>query len=500
MKIIIPDGIHIKEKNFKSLFDFIKEKKITKIIVTKHDDIKSLYGNYNEKIIKDIDEDLYLKLNDLSKEELFNYSNKDINLFEISKTEILSYVITLENWYSLPINNDSIEIYDKLWKENKDILIKNIVISNFWIDFWFNCIKLNKGITHSISFSGSLIYIKSLTKILINTNIKSFLVEHFLTGLDYYFEEKHDYISNNSDIKLNNYYNSIELPSKKTIEFEKEKKKSINKFLMRNNKNVKQPEIDTGLKLEKNTILILGQVINDFSILEQQNKIINISYFYINLIEQILKNTDFNIIFKAHPWENHKINLKKALTKEIIMNFINKKSKNEQKRIQIVENSNLDYLIENSEYIVSYCSQSLIECAFKGKKTIQFGDAFYGKKGFTYDYKYNEIDIFVKDLNNSKIRKILNKKEWDMFEIFLIKIFQFTLISWHNSGKKSLESKFKIPDVINLYVKKAPIKKTIIEKTIEKEIIVKKRNYFKLIKKMITKPKQFIKDSKMMKK
>jgi len=438
LKILFADDLHFHKRGFKSLFEFIEKYKIKHHFI-KHSDKKLLqcFGNYKSFKSKFLDNYEYVEK--FSKKELFSYRHKAINIYKLSKAEMLTYTMTLPNWYNEKIPYDDRFIFDKLYTENKELLLLNMGVAIYWVEFWQDVLKNNEQFTHCCIFSGSLIYQKSLIEISKNTPMEAMIFEHFFTGNNYYCEHKYDHIANNSDIKFSNYYNKVlDIQDIDNISFENEKIKAINKVINTSNKNVKQPErVDEKIfHNEQKTVLILGQVINDFSIIETKLENICSLSFYKELIFKIVDNTDFNVIFKAHPWERQKANLKSSLTYNELMKFII--NNNFHKRVILVEDYNLTSLFEQSNIITTFCSQSALEASFVGKKVVQFGDAFYGKKGFTYDYK--SIDTFIKNCNN--LNETLTLDEYSNYELFLLKVLQLHLVCIHPSGIKSLEAKF----------------------------------------------------------
>ena len=460
-KILIPDDIHINKKNYNSIFEFVKHKHINLIFYNDFEHIKSLYGNYKEYKYLFSEEFNLLKKMDIN--ELYEYKFYGKNIFGLAKSELLSLLISFDNWNNFNIPNDNFFIFKKAFNENKEELLLNLSASIFWLKYWkkiFNSNKKNLNKSIALVFSGSLIYSKTFSFFLENTSVKVFKTEHFFTGYDFYFEEKYEHIANNSDIRFKNVYDMKfnELISKNN--FIHDKKIAIKKIIEGKNKNVIQPEntFDEIFNNNKKNVLILGQVINDFSILESNLNYINSSAFYIELIENILKNTDYNIIFKAHPWENKKINLKKPLTKYIINNYLKKIDQKYLKRIIIVENYNLKALTDKSEFIVGLSSQSLLEAGFYSyKKVFQFGNAFFGHKGFTYDINIKDIKEFIKIIKSKNLDTKLNLLEYNLLIEFLTVLLQNHLLSnnskYFHHNLKLLNKLFKTKNknYINLY-------------------------------------------------
>jgi len=440
-KILFPDNLHYHKNNFKSLLNWIIKNRVDTLYVNDNDVLKKLSGNYHQYKSFFLEE--YDILKKMSYDELFDFKYLGINIFGIAKAEMLSYLISLSNWYSEKIDFNKRVIFDKATKENYEDLLLNMAAALFWLKFWHKKLSSFKDVNVCIMFSGSLIYVKSLNNLLQNTPIRVFVVEHFFTGNDYYLEEKYEHIANNSDIRFNTVYNKkrYELFNNNSIYIDNERIKALNKIKLMNNKNVKQPKskqlID--FKNKKENILILGQVINDFSILETNLTNINSLSIYKELISKILIETDYNIIFKAHPWEKNKVNIGRSFTKDELYTFINKEFPNEFKRVYIVEDYNLYALFNLSKYIISICSQSLIEAGLSGKKTFQLGKAFFGEKGFTYDI--DNVNDFIKYVN-SNTQSLLSLDEYNRLLDFLTVILQNHLVSIHPSGESFISKVF----------------------------------------------------------
>ncbi|WP_407230078.1 hypothetical protein [Escherichia coli] len=235
-------------------------------------------------------------------------------------------------------------------------------------------------------------------------------------------EEKYDPIPNNTNLKINNIYNSVRV-EEHGFELDRERIKAINKVLLANNKNVKQPSDILTIEKENNrTVTIIGQVVNDFSIICTAKNYLSTIDFYIELIDKLLCDDDTFIVFKSHPWERQKNNVRSALTFEKINEYVKSLSPDKSSRVLVTEHFNLENLIKQSDYIVTLCSQSAIEAAFLGIKPIQFGNAFYGQKGFTHDF--DSIDEFYAELQQNKLNKYLTINEYDNLELFLIKFLE----------------------------------------------------------------------------
>ncbi|MDW2775139.1 capsular biosynthesis protein CpsB [Pseudomonas sp. YQ_6] len=444
-KFLIADPVHIHARNFGSLFDYFADKKATTVFNEEFKPWMSAFGNYTE-FQKPLKEN-YSKLKKLEANELFDFSVMQINLFKVCRAEILSLVITSEDMRSTPLPDNTRELFDILYSAHKDTLLWNMAAAIHWIEFWSAMLKRHNP-KFVLVFSGSLTYARSLLEAVRTHTARIFVLESFFTGNDNYVEEKFEPIANNSNLKHLAYYNSLE-PNLTPAERDRERNKAINKVISSKNKNVNQPE-ETKVKLfknEKKTILITGQVLNDFSVLEYKGVGLNSIAFYIELIKKLLTRTDLNIIFKAHPWERKKKNIQSPLTLDTLCKEFNTSPSitTANDRLVFIEDFNIKSLFRQVDFVAGINSQALIEAAFEGYQPIQFGNAFYGKKGFTSDYTTENLDQFIDDINKGAVPSQLGINEYRNYETFLLRTLQYSLVSAFPSGKAQLSTMFNLP-------------------------------------------------------
>lgn len=449
-KFFIADPIHINEKNFGSLYDYLEESKSTVILNKDRSDWLGLFGDYTSK--QESLREEYEFLQTLSASELFSLSVLEVNIFNSARAEILSLLITLPNFNTSALPNSKKELFELILELEPEILRWNMASAIQWIKYWQPQIKEHNP-KFVLVFSGSLIYARTLLELLKNSAPRAFVLESFFTGSDNYIEEKYEPIANNSNLKFKAYYRSLgtnELPNER----DRSRNKAINKILAAKNKNVVQPTKDSKQIFcnQNSTVLIVGQVINDFSVLEYKGIGLNTIHFYKSVISKLLKNTNFNIIFKAHPWERKKDNIKSPLTLDTLKaHFFEKEDNTDyEKRLFLTEDYNIKSIFQQTDYVLGLNSQALLEAAFEGFQPIQFADAFYGNKGFTSDYTPAQVDQFIIDLSESRIPKKMGIQQFSLYEEFITKALQFSLVSAFPSGKIMLKSIFHLTPQIPL--------------------------------------------------
>lgn len=449
ISILIPDNLHINQKNFSSFFKFVAKSGASTHFEKNRRDWIDTYGNYDSK--SDVLYERCRILARLTPDFLYEHSVKGVNLFKIARAEILSRSSVTSDWYASPYPSSSRGIFDKLYKINKTLLMQNLAAAWDWLEFWSRQLADLPGFTHCCVFSGSLIYQRSLIELLKFTPTRVLLMESFLTGNDYYCEEKYEPISNNCNIRHKAVFSSL-APTPDGDMYDKERMQAINKLIQAKNKNVKQPESGEAIKFLKPDlpiVCIFGQVVNDFSLLEYRQTGLASIPFYEELIRSLVA-VGFNVVFKAHPWEQKKNNVRGPLTGNAIKLFVGTLPDALQSQVVVVEDYPISELFNISSWAVGLNSQSLLEAAFAGFKPVQFGDAFFGGKGFTHDYSLDKVAEFVEDAKSGRIGGSLSLTDFMRYEDFLIRLLQKQLVSIHDSGVNRLAKVFKIPFVIAL--------------------------------------------------
>lgn len=446
--ILVPDDLHLNQRNFPSFHKFITKTGSSVKFVKDRKDWVALYGDYESKA-SDLNEKARV-LSCLPADILFNYNVKGVNLFKISRAEILSKVAIEPSWYDESYPESIKDIFNKLLINNKRVLMLCLAAAWDWIDFWAKILHDEKNFTHCCVFSGSLIYQRSLIELLRYTPTKVMVMESLFTGNDYYCEEKYGPIANNCEIRHKAVYDSLAFDISAN-EMDKERMKAINKIILAKNKNVTQPEFGEEINFPHagKIVTILGQVVNDFSLLEYKSIGLSSIKFYKEFISTLVQQ-GVNVVFKAHPWEEKKNNVRTSFTRDILLSYVDEFPDVEKERIKIVDHYPIDKLFSKSDFVVGLNSQSLIEAAFNGLKPIQFGNAFFGGKGFTVDYSLNNCKGCVEDLISGKFSGTLSMQEYKKFEEFLVRLFQNQLVSVHDSGVTKLSSVFESATVISL--------------------------------------------------
>lgn len=490
-KIIFSDNLHFHERNFKSLFEYIRMNKIEHTFMNPYKPMLSAFGNYyefNDYIVSH----KYL-LENLNCKELMDFSYRGISIFSTCKAELLCYLLPKSNWRDSEVYNIDQEIIEKAFIQNYEDLINNMAATIYWIEFWYEELSNYKIHDFCCVFSGSNIYSNTLLQILKTHVTTPLVLESFFTGNDYYLEKKYESLPNNSDLKFKTVFENYVLPTDH-YEYSKLKNKAINKIILANNKNVKQPEFDYSdtSVLTSNYLLIGGQVLNDYSTITTQHQLNSIKT-YINVIQTLLDHTDSDIVFKAHPWEEKKNNIRSPLTYNEIVKFKAGLSPEHQSRLYITNHSNLNRLISNASGFITICSQSALEAAYNGLKPIIIGSAFFDGYGFTSNYP--TVTDFNTAQKNKSVSYVMSLDEYLAYEKFIIVSLCMHLISVHKSGSIRLNEIFNKTSFIK--VLNSNTEKSIIENNIsEIEEEDSKEDNSDIVDKIVSIVKIELKDNK----
>lgn len=434
-RVLLADDFHINERNFKSLFDKLKHSTISSAVaVPKGHDYFTLIkacGDYSG-----FAEILSSRMNELSKlgfDGLRSFTYKNVPIAKTSIDEALSFIIRKPSWQAEKVKKDEDYIFRKIWNEDKDVLLLNCAACMLWVDFWSEYPDINK-FDAAIVFSGSYIYGRTLLHLLQYTKVRAFVIESFATGFDYFMEERHSPIPNGSRIRYAPYRSRYSHMQTDKDAWERDKIRSFNKLRGMQNKNVSQPTpmpLPRGIEA-KRVMLILGQVVNDFSLISGCGTVLCSIPEYKELISELLSDPDTFVIFKAHPWEKKKQNIGSSLTEDVISSWAESLSPDKKVRLLIVSDWNLLQMVRISEFVFTLCSQSAIEATLEGLKPVVIGGSFFDSSGFTSNF--SSAALAARSALAGDIRGTLSLKEYSAFEEYLTILIQCHLINTDASG------------------------------------------------------------------
>lgn len=453
LRIALCDTLHLHKRNFTSFFEMMEEEQITPSVLLDPDvdgyDIITCSGNYTnleQQISPFVAHSINAHAAFLAEQTidtLYDSEMLGLRLWPMCRSELMSYLLSQDHWQTEVMLKDDRAIFEKAFKENHADLTLNIAVTKHWLNHWYHNRK--KIFSHHACcvFSGSSIHTRTLLELLRRSPCRAFVLESTFTGNDYLFEEMYQPIANNLGVRHKNTRVSRRDESLKSPTlYENEIIKARNKIVQTNNKNVKQPETDSlpHFPHDQDQILILGQVVNDYSLIEDGFPYVGSIPVYKELIQKLLDNTSCNIVFKTHPWEHKKKNIEAPYTFEALADLIRGFPDHLRSRILLVDDVNLQDLLDNSKYFITFCSQSSIEAALNGLRPIVLGRTFYSHAGFTSDCsKIDDVITAVKTIDGT-----LTLDEYNNFNQFIVDLFQFGTVSVFKSGKNILKSTLQI--------------------------------------------------------
>jgi hypothetical protein len=407
--ILFGDNIHINEKNFSSFLGFLKSRDVQIFLPVNPPFKYDCYGHYEKSHIKIASK--IQEYDELPEDKILTLMSGNLLLIEIYRAELLSAIIPIcSDIFSLELISDH-DLISLALEKHRTLLHINIAVASLWIDYWREHLKTIPSLAYIAVFSGSLSYARALLGVAKLSPARCFVLESLFTGHHYFCEERYFPIANRSDIRHDTVFISKNIDDK-DHNYEVKRNHALKFFSKINNKNVKQP-ITQGNRIFPNngkTLLIIGQVANDFSLIEtSRNGICSFNVYY-KIIEEALDVPGWRVIFKAHPWENKKNNLRTSLTKNLLDSKFS-----EYKNYKSVENYNINDLFEEANLVVCINTQAGIEAAAFGFKPIQLGDAFWGNRGFSIDLCLSELSSFGTLLSLPSSGR-LNWQEYRQFE------------------------------------------------------------------------------------
>lgn len=444
IRVALTDAFHLHDRNFPSLFKYLEQSDVSyQTLLQKGDDgfrlITSLgcYDDLEDRVSPLAARSIRAEaavMAGLDADSLYTYESLHIRLWSLCRSELLAYLLVQDGWQQEAMVKDDRAIFDKAYAENRTDLALNMAVANYWLNHWYDRRKDVFSNHFACVFSGSMSYTRTLMELLRRSPTRVMVIESTFTGNDFIFEEMYHPVANNLGVQNATLRVARRDPALEEPDlYDREAIKARNKVLSAKNKNVTQPP-SAALPMFPNAdarqVLIVGQVANDFSLIEDGFPYVGSIAVYRDMLREILDRTDHNIIFKAHPWEHKKAHLETAKTFDALAEYVGGLTAEERARVLIVEDVNLSDLIDDSDYFVTLCSQAGIEAALLGMRPFILGRAFYSGAGFTVDCP--DIGALADAL--SREDGMLSLEAYKMLDRFLVDLFQYGTVSIFNSG------------------------------------------------------------------
>src|SRR3954468_20118046 len=104
------------------------------------------------------------------------------------------------------------------------------------------------------------------------------------------------------------------------------------------------------------TVIIVGQVMNDFSLIATLLPEASSIPFYRRLITRLLADSTMTILFKAHPWGRKRHNLRAPVALTQMIPFVEQLEPHQRARIKLLENEPINAVFGYADWVVGLCS------------------------------------------------------------------------------------------------------------------------------------------------
>ncbi|HLO76423.1 MAG TPA: hypothetical protein VK196_08205 [Magnetospirillum sp.] len=442
MRILIPDTWHFHRRNFAAFYDAVAAERIPLWVEKsrrrwwkRHGDYRPLAGQLARHLAA---------LEGLGPEALLREEHRGVRLFAVARSELLC--LLLPRWVYGAGPNDEAAIIARAWNTDREDLLLCMAAARDWIDFWDATLARKGPFTHALAFSGSYIYTRALHEVAARAGLRTFAMESFFTGNDFYFEERATPLSNNSALGDPAWMARLTLPddpgqrARLRAEAQHRLRGMRNKNVRADASQLVPPPFDNR---GEGTVLVIGQVLNDFSLIETPLPELSSAEIYRTLIGGILERTNRTVVFKAHPWERRRPNLGGAVTLDLLHRWAATLPPDRQVRLKLVESEPIGGLFPHVDHAVALCSQGLLEAAQAGLKPIQLGRAFFGGHGFTHDV--SDVAAAVEGLASGRLGGRLSIDEYRAFEDFLVRALLMHLVANSPEGAAKVAKRLAQP-------------------------------------------------------
>lgn len=418
MRILIPDNRHFHRRNFPMLLDLIRADGISTWRERSHRGWWSRHGDY-ETLRADLASHI-ARIEATPAGEWLELETDGINLFSCARGEIFCKLLTLPHCIGLEgsQSDDAFLRAVVLHPESRDTVVLCLAAADHWLCFWARTLEDKGPFSHVLAFSGSQIYNRALLALAARQSIESFVLESFFTGNDCYFERRSTPIANQSLLRDRDYVDGL-VAREVASTLDQFRSEAFRRFSMMANKNVRptRGSLKPPFANTKPTVLIVGQVLNDYSLIETPASHFSSVAFYTRLIDRLLDETDANVIFKAHPWEHKRPNLGDSVTLNALRRMADGLPEDRCKRLVFYEYEAIDALFPFADWVTGLCSQGMLEACYAGLKPVQMGQAFFGGHGFTFDVEQPEelVELVRSDEQGGR----LSLEEYRRFENFM---------------------------------------------------------------------------------
>lgn len=430
--VLLPDTWHFHRRNFGSLFDHLKAADIPITVERSRRGWWKRHGDYRP--LRDRLAPKLAALSGLPPEELLSLTHQGVAVMDCARGELLCLLLPRPRWRDGWGANDAATVLHRAWEdaEDREDLLLCLAAAMDWIEFWTAFLADRPAITHALTFSGSYIYTHTLLKVARRAGRRTFVLETFFTGLEYYLEERDEPLPNRSALGQEALRPALPTDPDTLDALRAEAHRRLARM---RNKNVKTRPLEVVAPPFPDravpTVLILGQVLNDFSLIGTPLAEGSALAQYRALIGGILERTPCRVIFKGHPWERRRENLRRPATMEALADFVATLPAAHRERVRLLEREPIRGVFRHVDTVVALCSQGALEACQDGFRPAQIGHAFFGRQGFTSDL--DGPQAFIDALAGGALAPRLDIPGYRAFEDFLVRALLLHLVPAHGA-------------------------------------------------------------------
>lgn len=444
MRILIPDNRHFHRRNFPMLLALIKADGIRTWREKSHRGWWSRHGDYQglrAPLAPHI-----ARIEQAPPGEWLELETGGINLFSCARAEIFCKLLPLPHCIDLDgsASDDAFLHRVVFHPESRDTVVLCLAAADYWLRFWARTLEAKGPFSHVLAFSGSQIYNRALLALAARQSIESFVLESFFTGNECYFERRSTPIANQSMLRDPDYVQGLVAREVEST-LDQFRGEAFRRFSMMANKNARPVRglLKAPFRNRRPTVLIVGQVLNDYSLIETPTSHFSAVAFYTRLIVRLLDETDANVIFKAHPWERKRPNLEDSVTLNALRRMADGLPEDQRARLVFYEFEAIGELFAFADWVTGLCSQGMLEACHAGLKPVQMGKAFFGGHGFTFDVDQPEelIELIGSDDQEGR----LSLAEYRRFENFMAVALVVHLVPNTAEGMSKMRERLSRP-------------------------------------------------------
>ena len=208
--------------------------------------------------------------------------------------------------------------------------------------------------------------------------------------------------------------------------------KSFNKTIPQgdNNGSIHSIKERLGISENKKIALYIGQVYLDSVIIIDSYAYHNPIDFILQSAELFSKQEDYYLVIRLHPREFKAFDLKgnqlDLLSNNLTYKKLQESNINQYENIKIIHDFSINTydLMDIADFGITICSQAGLEMLYKKKPLIVAGDAFYARKGFTYEITLPETypAILKKVMDNPNLTK---RQQLDIDKFMYYMLFEY---------------------------------------------------------------------------